>query len=179
MRFSPALLLVLVACGDAPDHAAHDGHDADHAPAAAHDGDHDAKADAHGDDHAAHAAPAAAAGPGGLALVLDDGKKWTLDDPTRASAARLRGLVEAAGADDQALTDAAAIGGLAAALKAELDTMISGCTMQGPAHDQLHRFLSAFMPAVDALAAETDPAVARQRLADLRTMLIRFDAHFA
>jgi len=81
-------------------------------------------------------------------LVLNDGKKWQMDDHTRASFAKMAAsFVDA---------DAAALGtdGLKQAgnsLKEDLDGLIQGCTMTGPDHDQLHVYLMAYIPAVTAL----------------------------
>ena len=81
-------------------------------------------------------------------LVLNDGKKWQMDDHTRASFAKMAESfkdvdVEALGADGLKL---AGVG-----LREDLDGLIQGCTMTGPDHDQLHVYLMAYIPAVTAL----------------------------
>jgi len=36
-------------------------------------------------------------------------------------------------------------------LQADIKLLVQGCTMTGPAHDQLHIYLTGYMPAVAAL----------------------------
>ncbi len=97
-------------------------------------------------EHAEHAEHSTATKDDGL--VLNDGKKWQMDDHTRASFAKMAGsFVD---------IDAAALGsdGLKQAgsnLQEDLNSLIQGCTMTGPSHDQLHVFLMAYIPAVTAL----------------------------
>ena len=49
--------------------------------------------------------------------------------------------------------------------------MISGCTMEGPAHDTLHGFLVAWIPEVKALALDTELPAATERLRRMKVML--------
>lgn len=97
-------------------------------------------------EHAEHAEHTSATKDEGL--VLNDGKKWQMDDHTRASFAKM--------AEAFVNVDAAALGsdGLKQAgddLKEDLKSLIQGCTMTGPGHDQLHVFLTSYIPAVTAL----------------------------
>ncbi len=160
-RTALALLLAfgLSACGSAPDAPKHDAH-VDHAGHDAH-----ASPDAHAghDAHASHDA----------GLMLDHGRKWVMDDHTRAAFADVRAAVTTASVETPA--DAAA---LATTLDAHLKTLISGCTMTGASHDQLHVFLTTFMPAIEALGKATDTADAKARLAELRRQVDAYDAHF-
>lgn len=149
------LVLALVACGGAPeptahDHADHVAHEAPPAPAA------------HAADGEAHAG-----------LALDAGKKWLMDEHTRATFAEIRTLVT--GAEVATTADAATLAG---ALDGKLGTLIAGCTMSGAAHDQLHVFLTDFMPAVKALGESPEIEQARERLAGLRRQVEQYDAHF-
>jgi len=122
-------------------------------------GDKNAETD---NEQAEHAAPADAAHTKATAddgLVLNDGKKWQMDDHTRASFAKMAASFVNA--------DAAAMGpdGLKQAgdnLKEDLNGLIQGCTMSGPDHDQLHVYLMAYIPAVTALQASGSIADARQ-----------------
>ncbi|MBW2254440.1 MAG: hypothetical protein JRI25_07565 [Deltaproteobacteria bacterium] len=50
--------------------------------------------------------------------------------------------------------------------------------MRGPAHDQLHVFLGEFIPAVQAIGEEKDPAAAQEQLAALRELVEAYDTHF-
>jgi hypothetical protein len=100
------------------------------------------------EDHAAHADSATLDdGLGGLAL--DNGRKWEMDDHTRTVFARMAGsfLNSAPQAmDEEGLKKAGAD------LQVDINALIQGCTMTGAAHDQLHVYLTGYMPAVAALS---------------------------
>ena len=105
------------------------------------------------DDHG-HAKPESAHenSDSHLQLTLDNGKKWQVDEHTRLSSQRIHTLVHDAGSIGT-VENARALG---VHLKKELDTLVQGCTMTGPAHDQLHVFLVALMPKVAELTEQTD-----------------------
>lgn len=75
---------------------------------------------------------------GELQLTLNDGQRWKMDDHTRLMFKAMTERIEAGGE----------IKTVGKGLKAELDKLIQGCTMTGEAHNQLHAFLTAFIPAV-------------------------------
>lgn len=164
------LLLALLACAPGGHGAAQ--HDAVQHDAAQHEAhtdptQHDAAS------HDAHAATAAPAAPGALALVLDEGEKWQMDAHTRQAMGQLRAALSST-----ELATAADAQALAATLQGHLDALVQGCTMTGAAHDQLHVFLVAFMPAVKALGNAPDPATARQQQDQLVAMVAQYDQHF-
>lgn len=119
-------LLVVPSCGSS--HEEHEQQDhADHA--------HDAA-----DTHAQHNLDG---------MSLNNGSKWMMDDHTR--------LVFSAMASTFMSTDPASMSpeelqSLGSSLQQSNTTLIQGCTMTGDAHDQLHIFLSGYIPAVNSLA---------------------------
>ncbi len=144
-------LLLLVGCGHGHGH----GH-----------GDH-----AHSEPEAHTSPPDPVSGP---RLTLNNGEKWQVDPPTRESAARLAALA----ADTEAINRVEDARTLGQALDAELDTLVRGCKMTGPAHDQLHVFLLALFPQVQALQEKTaieDLRSAREQIGDL---LEAYASHF-
>ncbi len=109
-----------------------------------------------------------------LQLKLDNGERWQVDPPTRESATRLAQLL-AATEKIQSVEDARALG---KALDTELDTLVRGCKMTGTAHDQLHVFLVALFPQVEALQEKTsieDLQLAHGRVGEL---LAAYAMHF-
>lgn len=108
-----------------------------------------------------------------LALELDDGKKWRVDQAMmvhfRQMEADLKGFQ---GVDPEAYR------ALGERLQASLDRLVSGCTMQGPAHDQLHQWLVPFMEKVQRFSRETDPEDSKRQLQQLRDSFRVFHAHF-
>lgn len=172
-----ALALSLACGGAAPEHAEH-GHEEAATPApsepeaaGAHEG-HEAA------DHAAHtkqegAAHAEPAHDGALALTLDGDAKWPMDDHTR----RMIAITRTTLANATVTTPAEALA-LGLTLQSQLDTLITGCTMDGEAHNQLHAFLTAYQPAVAALKEVADDEAAAAQLAQLRELVTTYDAHF-
>jgi len=79
---------------------------------------------------------------GELQITLNDGQKWELDDHTQMMFKAMTERVDAGG-------DINAVG---KGLKSDLDKLIQGCTMTGEAHNQLHAFLTPFIPAVQKLS---------------------------
>ncbi len=150
-------LLIMAGCGHHPeghdDHASgHDAQGADHA--------------AQGADHETHSY--------GLQLQLNDGQKWPVDDHTRLSAQKLAELM--AGSEPlQSVDDARA---LADKLNEELKSLIQGCTMTGPAHDQLHLFLAALLPKVEELKTQTEIEPLQDIRTNIDSLIVAYEQHF-
>ncbi len=142
-----------------------------------HDGGH---AGSEGDDHASHAeAPpsqeANHESHGSTAqLTLDDGRKWPVDEHTMGSAGRLAKLVS----DAPAIESPDGAHALGEALDAELDVLVKGCKMTGPAHDQLHVFLMAFIPQVEELQTATDLGELQRAREEIGSLLAAYEEHF-
>jgi hypothetical protein len=105
--------------------------------------------------------PVAEPATGGLSLNGD--AKWGLDESTRARMIAIRGTLSDAQSAES--PDPATV---ANAVSDDLNAMIAGCSMEGPAHDELHVFLMAFMPAVRAYSTSEgqDAVIQLQGLAD-------------
>jgi len=123
--------------------------------------------DAH--DHADHADQAADA----LVLSLDGSAKWKMDAHTRKVMAKTRETIH--GADT---SNVQALQGLGAVLQRQLDKLIEGCTMDGPAHDELHVFLMAWIPKVDALKKATGAKTGQVTVDEMMAMLDKYDEFF-
>ncbi len=109
-----------------------------------------------------------------LQLTLNGGEKWQVDEHTRASAARLAALV----GDAQTLGSAEDARALGESLDAELDLLVQKCTMTGPAHDQLHVFLTAFIPQVTTLKGAAEIEDAQPIREEIGSLLEAYTAHF-
>jgi|APSaa5957512622_1039677.scaffolds.fasta_scaffold43675_2 hypothetical protein len=110
----------------------------------------------------------------GVELTLNEGKKWSVDEHTRNSAARITELV-AAVEDLQSIEQSKE---LAAELDKELNGLIQGCTMTGAAHEQLHVFLVAFLPQVGALKEGEDVHALRETREQIASLLVAYEEHF-
>ncbi len=147
--------LCLAGCGHGHGGDTHSGHETDPAAQSGHEADHESH-------------------DSGLQLTLNDGEKWPVDQPTRESATRLASLV--AGTETiQSVEDARALGD---ALDAELDILVRGCKMTGPAHDQLHVFLVALFPQVEALQKETGVEDLQMARTEVGELLAAYETHF-
>ena len=82
-------------------------------------------------------------------LGLNDGNKWLMDDHTRASFAKM--ATSFLNADHLSL-EGEGLMKAGADLQDDLDDLIQGCTMTGNAHNQLHVYLTGYIPAVAALS---------------------------
>jgi hypothetical protein len=91
------------------------------------------------DHHHDHGDLDAASVPG---LTLNDGKKWQMDDHTREMFAAMATRTSEHKGELKKLGEG---------LEEDLDKLVRGCTMVGGAHDELHRFLIHYVPAVSKL----------------------------
>lgn len=121
----------------------------------------------------AHGEPAAEAHHPALALQLNDGARWAMDEHTRMVFGDIRDTLKSA-----ELTSTSEIAPLGEKLSGLEQDLISGCTMEGAAHDQLHVFLIAWMPAVEAVGKQTDLAEGQKAVAHLRGLVAEYDKHF-
>ena len=129
-------------------------------------GDHDGGHEGHESHEASESAT--------LALELNNGEKWPVDEHTRAVAVRLSELVTTS-EHLQTVDDARQ---LSARLDEELKVLVQGCTMTGPAHDQLHVFLVALFPKVAQLKQGDDIAQLQSVRDDIGCLLVAYAEHF-
>jgi hypothetical protein len=106
-------------------------------------------------------------------LVLDDGERWQMDEHTRTVVADIAATL--ASADASSIEEIRATG---AALLGHQQTLVQGCTMVGPAHDQLHVFLRAWVPALARFREAPDVATGQRELETLRQLLAEYERHF-
>ena len=67
---------------------------------------------------------------------------------------------------------------LATAFDDELGVLVRGCTMTGPAHDQLHVFLTALFPKVAELKNKTDVKDLRTIREEIASFFDAYQEHF-
>ncbi len=90
-------------------------------------------------------------------LSTNAGKKWKMDDHTRSMfTVMTRRLAEHSGDPEE----------LGKSLSDDLDRLVRGCTMTGSVHDELHRFLIFYVPAITTLS-ESGSAEALQKVTRL------------
>ena len=97
-------------------------------------------------------------------LVTDDGQKWPMDDHTRAMFSEMVNRTAQFDGDEHQL---------GRAMQGDLNKLIEGCNMTGAAHNELHKFLGLYMPAVQQLSESGSPA-ARARVEELLHVYPRY-----
>jgi hypothetical protein len=88
--------------------------------------------DKHGHENAGHVSHDP--GKPGAELRLDDGRKWQADSSTNHGIGKMRETVED-------FTSESDVEALKPVLEQQFNHILKGCTMQGEAHNQLHRYL--------------------------------------
>jgi hypothetical protein len=109
-----------------------------------------------------------------IKFVLNDGKKWQMDEHTRNAIHNLNNIIKSKEhiktLDDYKL--------LAVKLDEELLSLIRGCTMEGPAHDQLHIFIGYFYPMVQNLKKEKNLDAAQNILIEMQVLFMEYHKSF-
>ena len=109
----------------------------------------------------------------GQALSLDNGERWKADDHTRSVVEEMKSeLLDFEGSAERDYT------ALSDSLTNQLNALIAGCTMKGPAHDALHQWLGPVTENVKVLSATEDASTASTRVDALEESLNSFDTFF-
>ncbi|MEE9403714.1 MAG: hypothetical protein V3V20_02370 [Algisphaera sp.] len=106
-------------------------------------------------------------------LVLNEGRKWRVDDHTRRTFSKMQSEFSVAGR-----SSAQSLRATGQQLNVRIQELIKGCTLVGPAHNQLHLFLEKFMPAVDSLTHATERSVGESRASEIEKMLASYNDYF-
>jgi hypothetical protein len=104
-------------------------------------------------------------------LRLNGADKWPMDAHTRAMFDKMTASFRDGGTDSG---DSESIKAVGAKIRGEIDELIQGCTMTGEAHNQLHKYLMAYIPAVEKMAKEGTKAGA----ASVRELLELYPKYF-
>jgi len=82
-------------------------------------------------------------------MSLNQDQKWLMDAHTRAIFSEMASSFSSV---DHSTMESDDLKKMGVSLQTDIDTLIQGCTMVEKAHDQLHIFLTGYIPAVIALA---------------------------
>ena len=122
----------------------------------------------HSHESSAHSGEAAVSG-----LNLNNGERWEMDDHTRMMSSKMNKTFFDADHSTQASLNA-----VGAKLETQLDELIAGCTMDGEAHNQLHTFLTDYIPAINDLAKAKDFDTARNSAIKIKGHLGIYKKYF-
>lgn len=116
--------------------------------------------------------PSSSAGQA-AALQLDQGRKWAVPPPMMAYIRNLEKAVrdlESAPTKDHAA--------LAAAIREQLAGLVTHCTLEGKAHDELHKWLMPFLALSEDYFKATDPRAQEKQFREVQRSLVVFDHYF-
>ncbi len=106
-------------------------------------------------------------------MKLNEGKKWMMDEHTRSSFKKMEASF--ASSDQGTISGLKNIGG---ELRGQINDLLKGCTMEGPAHDQLHIFMMGYIPAVDSLSSSDELKIGEGQAVKVKEYLDLYDAYF-
>lgn len=104
-------------------------------------------------------------------------RPWTADAHTHAAIARMQGVFDRA-AVDPAKAELPACRALAEGLQTEVNALVAGCTMSGPDHDRLHRWLGDLLASIRTLRDSQDAAALGQAVKEAGATLAQFRVLF-
>lgn len=106
-------------------------------------------------------------------LSLNHGKRWEMDKHTRIMSVKMNETFFNSDHSNQA-----SLNSLGFKLETQLNELIAGCTMEGEAHNQLHLFLTDYIPTVQNLAKAKNLELARRSAIKLKYYLETYKKHF-
>jgi hypothetical protein len=109
-----------------------------------------------------------------IKFVLNDGKKWQMDEHTRNTIKNLDSLL----ISQDPINTIEDYNLHGEKLDEELILLIRGCTMEGPAHDQLHIFLGYFYPKIQSLKKETNTELAKDNITEMENLFVEYHKYF-
>lgn len=110
---------------------------------------------------------------GGKPLELDRGQKWSVPTPMMSY---LRNIEQAVQNFDQQPGQNSAT--LAKTIQDNLSGLVTHCTMEGKAHDELHKWLIPFLALSDDYAKATNPQVQEAKRQEIKQSLAVFNSFF-
>ena len=106
-------------------------------------------------------------------IALNNGEKWKVNEEMKPfivkSEAVLEAYVKNNGTDYKKL---------AQDIKDQNSLLIKSCTMEGPSHDELHKWLAPHLALVDELEKETDAAKAAETVTALQKSYVLYHQYF-
>jgi uncharacterized protein YukE len=108
-----------------------------------------------------------------MMLVLDQGQKWKVNPemlpPIEAMEARIKDFKESDSDDYQAL---------ASDLQKQIDLLVASCTMTGPSHDELHKWLHPTIQMVKNLSNAKDQSIAAHEFESIQQSIQTYHQYF-
>ncbi|HEX8041244.1 MAG TPA: hypothetical protein VF490_18980 [Chryseosolibacter sp.] len=107
------------------------------------------------------------------AIELNNGEKWEADENTRSVVATMESQVSGFEAGAQTTPKA-----LSDSLTRQMNLLVSGCTMKGKGHDELHKWIMPLTDQIKHLSAAKTPDETSQIVGELKESFETFHRSF-
>lgn len=107
------------------------------------------------------------------AIELNNGQKWKVDENMMVYIAQMEDDITGFSGntvDEYRL--------LASALDTNIEQLTSNCTMEGRAHDELHKWLLPFIELTEQFSASTTSSEAEEYYGQIKASMINFHLYF-
>jgi hypothetical protein len=107
------------------------------------------------------------------AIELNNGEEWQVNPEMMVHVQQMKKDVETFSS-----TNDTAYSALTKKLKANIQLLTSSCTMEGQAHDELHKWLLPFIGLVNDFTTEKDAMVLSEKFQEIKKSMEEFDLYF-
>lgn len=106
-------------------------------------------------------------------IVLDNGEKWVVDAEMMIHIRNMEKDIEAFKTSEEKNYNV-----LASQLESNIELLTSNCTMEGQAHDELHKWLIPYIETVEAFSESTKDNGAAEQLEYIKKYFVTFNQYF-
>ncbi|MBK8505924.1 MAG: hypothetical protein IPL46_29260 [Saprospiraceae bacterium] len=106
-------------------------------------------------------------------LTLDQGQKWQVNAEMLPPIEMMESLI-----NDFAENNSEEYQDLASDLQKQIDLLVASCTMTGPSHDELHKWLHPAIQTVKKIDDAKDNAVAAQEFKNIQSSMQTYHLYF-
>lgn len=106
-------------------------------------------------------------------IVLNNGEKWKVDENMMVHILNMENDIAAfitAGDKNYSM--------LASQLESNIELLTSNCTMEGQAHDELHKWLIPYIETVEAFSESTKNNTGAEQLENIEKSFVTFNQYF-
>ena len=106
-------------------------------------------------------------------IALDNGEKWVVDAEMMIHIRNMEKDIEAFKTSEEKNYNV-----LASQLESNIELLTSNCTMEGQAHDELHKWLIPYIETVEAFSESTKDNEAAEQLEYIEKYFVTFNQYF-
>lgn len=106
-------------------------------------------------------------------IVLNNGEKWKVDENMMAHIRNMENNITVFKTSEDRNYSV-----LASLLERNIELLTSNCTMEGQAHDELHKWLIPYIETVNTFSESTNDNVAAEQLEYIEKYFVTFNQYF-